>query len=154
MLYIWPPRRKPDVSTGNLCATTLAENEAEFAPFCEFSDNVSSFEGYVEQVRSSAEWGGHLELRILSKALNRPIEVYSIQSGKSPLRIAEEGIDNDGAEPIRLSYHLNYYALGEHYNQVCPKWTHMICIVSYHTIPYGNQDVSIKGIAKYLHTPL
>ena len=108
--------------SGNLCATTLADNEEEFAPFCEFSDSVSSFEGYVEQVRNSAEWGGHLELRCLSKALKRPIEVYSIQSGKSPLRIAEEGIDaTDVLDPIRLSYHLNYYALGEHYNQVCPK---------------------------------
>jgi OTU domain-containing protein 6 len=75
---------------------------------------VTSFDDYVDRVRNSAEWGGHLELRALSLALERPIYVYSVQSGTKPLEI-DGGKDKP---PIRLSYHLHYYALGEHYNQV------------------------------------
>ena len=73
----------------------------------------------MDQVRDSAEWGGHLELRALGIALNRPIYVYSVQSGTKPLAIHEDSNTNQiGEEPILLSYHLHYYALGEHYNQV------------------------------------
>lgn len=103
--------------TGALCADTLLANQDEFAPFCEYTDEVTSFDAYVNLVRSSAEWGGHLELRALGQALDRPIHVYSVQSGSKPLAIHDER--NDGEKtPIRLSYHLHYYALGEHYNQV------------------------------------
>ncbi len=103
------------IGVGSLCADTLQENQDEFAPFCEYTDEISTFDEYLEKVRNSAEWGGHLELRALGIALSRPILVYSVQSGAKPLAIHEaEG----GAEPILLSYHLHYYALGEHYNQV------------------------------------
>ena len=101
---------------GALCADTLLEQKDEFAPFCEYTDAIPIFEQYVEKVRSSAEWGGHIELRALGIALNRPIHVYSVQSGKKPLAIHEDA--EDDKEPIVLSYHLHYYALGEHYNQV------------------------------------
>jgi len=99
-----------------LCADTLESHEEDFAPFCEFSEEVTTFKQYVDRVRNSAEWGGHLELRVLGMALDRPVEVYSVPSGREPLVIHES--DN---EPIRLSYHLHYYALGEHYNQVVEK---------------------------------
>jgi OTU domain-containing protein 6 len=91
----------------------LKSNEEEFAPFCELSDEITEFDHYVDRVRSSSDWGGHLELRAIGMALNRPIEVYSVHSGSKPLIIHE----SENA-PIRLSYHLHYYALGEHYNQV------------------------------------
>lgn len=94
----------------------LVESETEFAPFCELTDDVPDFRTYVERVRSSAEWGGHLELRALALALKRQVVVYS--STQAPLIIEEHGCDS--ANPIRLSYHLTYYALGEHYNQVAP----------------------------------
>ena len=106
-------------NTGSLCADTLLEHQDEFSPFCEYTDDISSFDQYLEKVRRSAEWGGHLELRALGIALNRPIYVYSVQSGTKPLAIHEdtEG-ETSSKEPILLSYHLHYYALGEHYNQV------------------------------------
>jgi OTU domain-containing protein 6 len=100
-----------------LCANTLKEHETDFAPFVEYSESAPDFEAYVEQVRSSAEWGGHLELRALSMALSKQVHVYSAQS-TTALVIGEEV---DDADPIRLSYHHHYYALGEHYNQVVPK---------------------------------
>lgn len=95
-----------------VCAAALKEQEDEFAPFCEFTDTVTNFDQYVERVRNSSEWGGHLELRALSQGLKRPIVVYA--ASKPKLTMGEE---NDG-EAILLSYHLHYYSLGEHYNQV------------------------------------
>jgi len=99
----------------SLCADTLQENQDEFAPFCEYTDDITTFDEYLEKVRNSAEWGGHLELRALGIALSRPILVYSVQSGAKPLAIHEAKTET---VPILLSYHLHYYALGEHYNQV------------------------------------
>jgi len=99
----------------HLCADTLLERKDEFAPFCEYNDDESSFDHYLEKVRNSSEWGGHLELQALAIALDRPIFVYSLQSGNKPLAIHEDASCKD---PILLSYHLHYYALGEHYNQV------------------------------------
>lgn len=100
-----------------LCADTLLQHQDEFAPFCEYTNDVSTFDEYLNKVRDSAEWGGHLELRALGIALNRPIYVYSVQSGAKPLAIHEDSAHPD-KESILLSYHLHYYALGEHYNQV------------------------------------
>jgi len=103
----------------SLCADTLLKHQDEFAPFCEYTDDISTFDEYLSKVRNSAEWGGHLELRALGIALNRPIYVYSVQSGAKPLAIHEDSEGEEaGNEPILLSYHLHYYALGEHYNQV------------------------------------
>jgi OTU domain-containing protein 6 len=94
-------------------------NEAEFAPFCEYDDGkASTFAEYVERVRNSADWGGHLELRALSLALHKQIVVYSAQSIEPLLVQPDDGMGAESDDPIRLSYHLKYYALGEHYNQV------------------------------------
>mmetsp|Transcript_15244 Transcript_15244/g.37619 ORF Transcript_15244/g.37619 Transcript_15244/m.37619 type:complete len:321 (-) Transcript_15244:437-1399(-) len=106
-----------------VCANTLRAHEDEFSPFCEYDDEVTNFDQYVDKVRDSAEWGGHLELRALRIALDRPILIYSVSNGREPLEIHSESetsdkSDTDKKEPIRLSYHLHYYALGEHYNQV------------------------------------
>jgi len=115
-----------------LCADTLQQHADEFAAFCEYSDAIPDFDTYVAHVRSSAEWGGHLELRVLARALHRVIHVYSTTTTSNhggsgnPIIIAEEGGETNGdnsiqnKEPIRLSYHTKYYALGEHYNEVVP----------------------------------
>jgi OTU domain-containing protein 6 len=102
------------------------DHEHDFSPFCELTDSVPDYETYVDRVRSSADWGGHLELRALSIALKRPVVVYSAQS-LEPLRIEEQQREGESElssdnndDPIRLSYHRSYYALGEHYNQVVP----------------------------------
>jgi OTU domain-containing protein 6 len=105
-----------------VAADALLRYRDRLADFCE----SSHYDDYVDRVRNSADWGGHLELRALSLAFQRPIVVYSTGP---PLTIG--GGDNDdvmmpnddqaratAVEPIRLSYHLHYYALGEHYNRV------------------------------------
>jgi OTU domain-containing protein 6 len=110
-----------------MCADTLASHTDDFAPFCEYTDDNDKddnpYQAYVAKVRHSAEWGGHLELRALALALNRPILVYQAHSAV-PLEITSSSpspsssSSDDWIEPIRLSYHRHYYALGEHYNQV------------------------------------
>ena len=105
------------VSVRVACADSLAEHEDEFAPFVDIHDIGGSFKEYVESVRNTSEWGGHLELRALTHTLRRPIVVYSADA--APLRIGDE-FDEEGEE-IRLSFHRHYYALGEHYNSVVPK---------------------------------
>jgi len=97
----------------NMCATMLEAEEQEFSPFAELTEDVSTFAMYVDRVRNSSDWGGHLELRALHQALKRSIVVYSAVQPKLVL-----GEDDGGGDPIRLSYHLHYYSLGEHYNQV------------------------------------
>jgi OTU domain-containing protein 6 len=101
--------------TGKVCADHLLQHEEDFGPFCEYTDTITSFGQYVDRVRSSSDWGGHLELRAISEALKRSIVVYS---ASQPKLILGEEIDDDC--PILLSYHLHYYTLGEHYNQIVP----------------------------------
>ena len=96
------------------CADALLRHEEEYAPFAESHDH-GSYVNYVERVRSSTDWGGHLELRALAGALRRPVVVYSADA--APLRLGED----ENGEDILLSYHRHYYALGEHYNSVVKK---------------------------------
>lgn len=100
----------------SMCADELGAKREDYEPFADLSDmKVDNFDDYVEKVRDSNEWGGHLELRALSHKLNKTIVVYSTEG---PLEIKVEGQDDDEENVIRLSFHRNYYALGEHYNSV------------------------------------
>jgi OTU domain-containing protein 6 len=102
-----------------ICAQELWERKEEYEPFADLDEvKVENFEGYVDKVRDSSEWGGHLELRALAQKLSRTIVVYSTEG---PLEIVggNGGGGNSGGEGvIRLSFHKKYYALGEHYNSV------------------------------------
>jgi OTU domain-containing protein 6 len=91
------------------CASFMEAHADDFAPFIE----DASFGDHCAKVRSSAEWGGQPELLALARALNRPIVVYSRDS--APLRMGE----SDGEELV-VTYHRDYYALGEHYNSTEP----------------------------------
>jgi len=111
------------VQIRDICANTLQNHKLDYGPFLELSDGengVNDFDTYVENVRNSNEWGGHIELRVLAKALKRVIVVYSADS--TPLYIdpednavAHDAVDD---ECLRLSFHKFFYALGEHYNSV------------------------------------
>ena len=91
------------------CAAFMEAHADDFAPFIE----DESFGDHCAKVRSSAEWGGQPELLALARALQRPIVVYSRDS--EPLRMGE----SDGEELV-VTYHRDYYALGEHYNSTEP----------------------------------
>lgn len=107
----------------DICANNIQKNRIEYEPFIEVSGNVGDdFDTYVEMVRNSSDWGGHIELRALANALKRVIIVYSADA--APLYIGDDDnqhIDNrdqDAVACIRLSFHKSFYALGEHYNSV------------------------------------
>jgi OTU domain-containing protein 6 len=91
------------------CASFMESHADDFAPFIE----DESFGDHCAKVRSSAEWGGQPELLALARALQRPIVVYSRDS--EPLRMG----DGNGEELV-VTYHRDYYALGEHYNSTEP----------------------------------
>ena len=98
-------------SVRSLCADFLASNANSYAPF--LSEEDGGFEDYVSRVRSSAEWGGELELRAISECTKRRIKVFN--SSRTP-RIIGEAYGED--TEIKVSYHRHYYDLGEHYNVV------------------------------------
>ena len=87
-----------------------------FQHWREADDATETITGYVARMKSSGEWGQHLEIVALSEFYERPIEIYTELSphsaegfGRSlserlmpqrdypPLRF-------DGAEPIRLVF--------------------------------------------------
>lgn len=98
----------------HLAAEELTNNRKEYEPFFIAEDSTVSFDQHIQQVRDTAEWGGHMELRALAKALNRTIMVYSATTA-APLQIDSGDSCNDDNQ-ILLTYHRHYYALGEHYN--------------------------------------
>jgi OTU domain-containing protein 6 len=70
---------------------------------------------YVEKIRDTAEWGGHLELLALAKKYQ--VEICIIQNGAP--QIIEPGPEAS-LEPqkIWLAYYRHGFGLGEHYNSL------------------------------------
>jgi len=70
---------------------------------------------YVEKIRDTAEWGGHLELLALAKTYN--VEICVLQSGG--VQTIEPGLETK-SEPnkIWLAYYRHGFGLGEHYNSL------------------------------------
>ena len=102
-----------------LTANYLRKHEEDFAPFfLATSDGENTtFPEYCEKVELTAEWGGQLELRALSAVLSRRIDVFSADSAVVRMGQSEESDQN---EPLRVSFHRHYFALGEHYNSIIP----------------------------------
>lgn len=95
----------------------------------------NGFARYVERMRypcqgGQGEWGGDPEIRVMEELLDRPIEVWDVESGpEAPSNIHLEGslpdyVLNEVA-PIRISYHGK-----NHYNSV-------IYDKDMHKYPYG-----------------
>jgi OTU domain-containing protein 6 len=113
-----------------LCANILIQQREEYEPFAELDHDpqnpASTYDEYVEMVRSTSTWGGQLELRALSHGLKVPVVVFSAEG--VPLKMGEEyesGTDGDEEwekkkKAVLVSFHRYYYALGEHYNSVVP----------------------------------
>lgn len=69
---------------------------------------------YVEKIRGSAEWGGHLELMALAKTYN--VEICVLQKGAS--QTIEPDAGTTKPEKIWLAYYRHGFGLGEHYNSL------------------------------------
>lgn len=73
---------------------------------------------YVEKIRDTAEWGGHLELMALAKTYN--VEICVLQNGAQ--QNIEPGTEGEkGPDKIWLAYYRHGFGLGEHYNSLRKK---------------------------------
>jgi OTU domain-containing protein 6 len=70
---------------------------------------------YVEKIRDTAEWGGHLELLALAKTYN--VRICVLQDGIA--QNIEPGLEGSKEpEKIWLAYYRHNFGLGEHYNSL------------------------------------
>lgn len=107
--------RDPDTTLNHAALRRIAvehveANRTEYEPFV--AADGQDFAGYCQKMKSTAEWGGQLEVRALSEALKTPVYVLSAHSAM--LKTGEEY----GGDPIYLCHHRYYLTLGEHYNSV------------------------------------
>ncbi|KAG0652253.1 OTU domain-containing 2 [Hyphodiscus hymeniophilus] len=70
---------------------------------------------YVEKIRDTAEWGGHLELLALAKTYN--VEIHVLQNGGAQTIEPGEG-EGNRTEKIWLAFYRHGFGLGEHYNSL------------------------------------
>ncbi|RKF61046.1 OTU domain-containing protein 2 [Erysiphe neolycopersici] len=70
---------------------------------------------YVEKIRNTAEWGGHLELLALARSYK--VNICIIQNG-APQTIEPLPNEAKGAPKIWLAYYRHGFGLGEHYNSL------------------------------------
>ncbi|XP_012691573.2 deubiquitinase OTUD6B [Clupea harengus] len=73
---------------------------------------ADEFEKYCSDVEDTAAWGGQLELRALTEALQLPIEIF--QADAPLITIGDE----HKKPPVVLVYMRHAFGLGEHYNSV------------------------------------
>jgi OTU domain-containing protein 6 len=97
-----------------VAAEELLAERAEYLPFLENVEcDDAKYEAYCKKLRTEAVWGGQVELRALSNALRRRVEVFA---AGMPVLITGEEFSSEA--PLRLSFHRHYYNLGDHYNSV------------------------------------
>lgn len=78
----------------------------DFAPFLE-----EPIDFYVHKVRSTAQWGGHLELQAIARAYNVNISILQADG-----RVEKIQPENPSESNAWLAYYRHSFGLGEHYN--------------------------------------
>jgi len=102
------------VGLRKVCREYIETNPEDFRAFIE--NGEEGFKQYLDNLVNMNEvfWGGEPELVALSRALQRRIIVYKAE--EEPLEFCLEDVVDE--KPLKISYHLYYLALGEHYNSV------------------------------------
>lgn len=98
-------------------STFLLRNKDKFFSFVEVSTD-EEYSQYCTRVRDTNQWGGHVELQVISDLLKKPIVVYSQQ--ESDFIVGEHFLEEDD-QPLRVSFHKFFNTSGEHYNSVTNK---------------------------------
>ena len=96
-------------TTRQVAAAYISENPDDFAPFLE-----EPLAEYVETIRETGEWGGHLEILALAKAYGVDINVLQADGRVDKI---ECGLENAPHE-LWLAYYRHSFGLGEHYNSL------------------------------------
>ncbi|KAI4164152.1 MAG: hypothetical protein LQ342_002116 [Letrouitia transgressa] len=95
--------------TRKVTASYITHHKDDFLPFLE-----EPLDEYVQKIRETGEWGGHLELMALARAYTVDINILQ-STGKV------EKIECGSPEPrqsLWLSYYHHNFGLGEHYNSL------------------------------------
>ena len=95
-------------ATRQVAASYIAANPEEFVPFLE-----EPLELYIQRIKDTGEWGGHLELLALARAYTVDINVLQ---GNGKVETIDCG--STVSDPIWLAYYRHIYGLGEHYNSL------------------------------------
>jgi len=96
-------------ATRIVAASYIAANPNDFVPFLE-----EPLDTYVQTIRETGEWGGHLELLALARAY--VVDINVLQADGKVERI--ECGSRDETKPLWLAYYRHSYGLGEHYNSL------------------------------------
>ncbi|OAL75120.1 hypothetical protein A7D00_0718 [Trichophyton violaceum] len=91
-------------------ADYILSNANDFAPFLE-----ESIGDYAQKIKSTAEWGGQLELQAIARAYNVRINVVQ-GDGRIERFLPDGEINESKTKDIWLAYYRHTYGLGEHYN--------------------------------------
>jgi OTU domain-containing protein 6 len=109
-----------------MCKDEMLKNREEYEAFVEMEE-AGSYEKYCEKVGSTAEWGGHVEMLAIARALRRNVEVFEVRPGGEVEKMVVEcvGSSVEGEEgkggssfPLRVAFMKESYTLGEHYDAV------------------------------------
>lgn len=118
--------RPPFMAARSLAARYIDGHRSDFEAFLLPEDengnliplDANSWKKYLSDLVNEelAVWGGHNEVVALSKALRRPIIIWSADGR---MEVGEEfRVANGDLQPMHISFHQHYYGLGAHYNSV------------------------------------
>lgn len=96
-------------ATRHVAASYIAANPDDFVPFL-----AGPLDTYVQTIRETGEWGGHLELLALARAYVVDINVLQADGKVETIECGSGG----ETKPLWLAYYRHSYGLGEHYNSL------------------------------------
>ncbi|OCK77587.1 cysteine proteinase [Lepidopterella palustris CBS 459.81] len=74
---------------------------------------------YLQKIRDTGEWGGHMELTALAKTYGVKVHVLHGDGTVNEIAPGEDGMaGNDEEKVIWLGYYRHGFGLGEHYNSL------------------------------------
>ncbi|KAK3214697.1 hypothetical protein GRF29_19g1011992 [Pseudopithomyces chartarum] len=103
----------PDYKKVRYAAADLIESKPdEFVGFME-----EPIDTYLQKIRETGEWGGHMELMALAKSYGVKINVLHSDGRVDKIEPGDDVKDDDARE-IWLGYYRHSHGLGEHYNSL------------------------------------
>ncbi|KAF2439669.1 cysteine proteinase [Karstenula rhodostoma CBS 690.94] len=103
----------PDYKRVRYAAADLIESSPDdFAGFME-----EPLEVYLQKIRETGEWGGHVELMALAKSYGVEINILHSDGRVDKIEPGDD-VKGQGAKEIWLGYYRHSHGLGEHYNSL------------------------------------
>lgn len=103
----------PDYKRVRYAAADLIEsNPDDFLGFME-----QPLEVYLQKLRETGEWGGHMELMALAKSYGVKINVLHSDGRVDKIESGDD-VKSEDAKEIWLGYYRHSHGLGEHYNSL------------------------------------